>query len=138
MGADDQGVTVHINGVTYVPKPWYTQAQNESRLFREARERAQVVCRLAIATYGDLAAVHAAAILRELALLDGPPEAAPNLQPEAAGNVAAVAECVVGNEMGECVLEDGHETVEPFPVGADPEILHVDRTGYRWAVAEGD
>lgn len=94
----DGEVVKNLSGAGWVrvddARKWIELAQRGEEKFREARERAQVVCRRAMATYGDLGAVHAAAILRELALLDEPPsaETASNLQPEA----AAEPECWCG------------------------------------------
>lgn len=46
--------------------------------------------------------------------------------------------CHRGNQMGECVLQEGHEKIEGDGPGAiSPGPNHVDRQGRNWGVGRG-
>lgn len=46
--------------------------------------------------------------------------------------------CERGNEMGECVLQNGHENIGGSGPGVPPPgPAHIDRTGQSWGVAAG-
>lgn len=52
--------------------------------------------------------------------------------------IPEIKPCWINEKWGECVLADGHETMQTENIGDSPETEHIDRWGKRWGVADAN